>query len=84
MKERVLQLRSAVALGRLKPLGNRLFQVAAGKHSRIAVVLTLASTGSAEELQRERSVERNIQMRLLNVNSSQLPPSLRRGAAAAS
>lgn len=36
-------------------------QVPAGKHARIAVVLTLASTGSAEELQRERTVERHIQ-----------------------
>lgn len=36
-------------------------QVHPGKHSRIAVVLNLASTGDAEELERERIVERHIQ-----------------------
>ncbi|CAM9323552.1 unnamed protein product, partial [Laminaria digitata] len=84
MRDRVVQLKRAVEEGQLKPLANRLFQVPAGKHTRVAVLLTLNSTGNTEELQLERTVERHIQMRLLNVNSSHLPPSLRRGAAAAS
>ena len=38
-------------------------QVPAGKHTRVAVLLTLSSTGSAEELQLERTVERHIQVK---------------------
>ncbi|CAM9122499.1 unnamed protein product, partial [Chrysoparadoxa australica] len=57
VRERTAQLRKAIASGRLKllPEGQPL-QIGQGSQLRLAVIMTVASSGGAEELQRERTV----------------------------
>ncbi|CAN0208774.1 unnamed protein product, partial [Discosporangium mesarthrocarpum] len=57
----------------MKPLSGQLLHVAVGKEVPLAVVFTLASKGGAEELQREWSVEKKLQLHLLNVPLGSIP-----------